>query len=100
MSIGKQLRQAREAQAISLDQAAQATHIRLHYLEALEANQFGLLPSSAHVRGFLRAYGDYLKLNSAELLTALGGDWQGSSIATKTPLVIEDTSLMMTNSDA
>ena len=100
MSIGKQLRQAREAQAISLDQAAQATHIRLHYLEALEANQFGLLPSSAHVRGFLRAYGDYLKLNSAELLTALGGDWQGSSIATKTSPVIEDTSLMMTNSDA
>ena len=100
MSIGKQLRQAREAQAISLDQAAQATHIRLHYLEALEANQFDLLPSSAHVRGFLRAYGDYLKLNSAELLTALGGDWQGSSIATKTSPVIEDTSLMMTNSDA
>ena len=40
MSIGTQLRQAREAQSLSLDQAAQATHIRLHYLEALEADKF------------------------------------------------------------
>lgn len=44
MSIGTQLRQAREAQSLSLDQAAQTTHIRLHYLEALEADQFESLP--------------------------------------------------------
>ena len=85
MSIGTQLRQAREAQAISLDQAAQATHIRLRYLEALEADQFSLLPSPAQVRGFIRAYGEYLKLDSKELLQALDTDWkaiQGLEIPT------------------
>lgn len=80
MLIGNQLRQAREAQAISLDQAAQATHIRLRFLEALESNQFDLFPSSTQVRGFLRAYGDYLKLNSNELLQSLDGDWKASQI--------------------
>ncbi len=85
MFIGDQLRQAREAQAVSLDQAAQATHIRVRYLEALEANQYDLFPSSAQVRGFLRAYGDYLKLNSDELLQALDGDWKASQI-TSIPL--------------
>jgi len=82
MSIGDQLRQAREAQAISLDMAAQATHIRLRYLEALEANQFDVLSSSAQVRGFLRAYGDYLKLNSNELIQALEGDWKTTQTST------------------
>jgi cytoskeletal protein RodZ len=100
MSIGNQLRQAREAQALSLDQAAQATHIRLHYLEALEADQFDLLPSSAQVRGFLRAYGDYLKLNSSELLQALDGDWKVSQIPTTPPPTSNDVKPTTINSDA
>jgi len=71
MSIGTQLRQAREAQSLSLDQAAQATHIKLHYLEALEADQFGTLPSAAQLHGFLRAYGEYLKIKPSELMGTL-----------------------------
>ncbi|HSB67065.1 MAG TPA: RodZ domain-containing protein [Anaerolineales bacterium] len=71
MSIGTQLRQAREAQSLSLDQVAQATHIKVHYLEALEVDNFEKLPSLAQLRGFIRAYGDYLKLNSSELIATL-----------------------------
>lgn len=74
MSIGTQLRQARDAQSLSLDQAAQATHIKVHYLQALEADQFDALPSAAQLRGFLRSYGDYLRLNSSNLITALEQD--------------------------
>jgi len=73
MSIGEQLRQTRQAREISLDQAAQATHIRLRYLEALEADKFDQLPSSAQVRGFIRAYADYLRLDSVELIHQLDG---------------------------
>jgi len=100
MSIGTQLRQAREAQLISLDQAAQATHIRLRYLEALEADQFNLLPSSAQVRGFIRAYADYLKLNSTVLLQTLDGDWKASQITAIPPTTSADFSPDTTNSDA
>ena len=73
MSIGKGLRQAREARNLSLEQVAQATHIRLRFLQALEAEQFELLPSPAQVRGFLRAYASYLKLDAASLLATLDG---------------------------
>jgi len=82
MSIGTQLRQARESQELSLDQISQATHIRLRYLEALEADQFELLPSSAQLRGFLRAYSDYLKLNSSELIQILEGNLRTSPVLT------------------
>jgi cytoskeleton protein RodZ len=100
MSIGDQLRQAREAQAISLDMAAQATHIRLRYLEALEANQFDLLSSSTQVRGFLRAYADYLKLDSNELIQALEGDWRTLQVSTSPSPASQDVDRVMTSSSA
>lgn len=68
MSVGEQLNQARQARAISLEQAAQATRIRVHYLQALEADAFDRLPSLAQGRGFLRAYAQYLKLDAESLL--------------------------------
>ncbi len=74
MSIGTQLRAAREAQSISLEEAAQVTRIKLHYLEALEADQFEDLPSTAQLRGFLRAYAEYLKIDAAELVKSLEKD--------------------------
>ena len=74
MTIGKQLRQARDSRSLSLEQVAQATHIRVRYLQALEAEQFDLLPSTTQLRGFLRAYAAHLKLDPAPLLAALDGE--------------------------
>jgi cytoskeleton protein RodZ len=71
MSIGSKLRQTREEQSLSLDQVAQATRIKSHYLEALEADQFEKLPSMAQLRGFIRAYAEFLKLDSGELILEL-----------------------------
>jgi cytoskeletal protein RodZ len=62
-SLGQLLQQARQARGISLEQAAQATHIRLHYLQALEADDRTALPSPVQARGFLRLYAGYLGLN-------------------------------------
>jgi cytoskeleton protein RodZ len=100
MTIGKQLRQAREAQSISLDQAAQATHIRPHYLEALESNQFDELPSTAQLRGFLRAYGDYLKLDSSELVSHLDTNRQVDIISSVPAPVEADIARELTSSEA
>jgi cytoskeletal protein RodZ len=100
MSIGSQLRQARETQSLSLDQVAQATHIRLHYLEALESDHFDLLPSSAQCRGFLRAYGDYLKLNSGELVGALEKGTTVNPILINPTTPSDEISEPLTSSDA
>src|SRR3990172_9050276 len=70
-TLGRRLRQAREKMDVDLTQAAQATRIRRHYLEALENGEFELLPSSVQVRGFVRAYASFLNLNAAELLALL-----------------------------
>ena len=49
MTVGEQLRQKRQSQEISLDQVSQATHIRIRFLEAIEADQFNLLPSTTQL---------------------------------------------------
>jgi cytoskeletal protein RodZ len=70
-SVGQQLRHAREARALSLEQVSRATLIRVHYLQALETGQFNALPSEVQGRGFLRAYAAYLGLSADALLAEL-----------------------------
>lgn len=76
-TIGEQLKQARIKRGLTLDQVSKVTHIRTHYLEALENDQRDALPSTVQARGFLRLYADYLNLPSADLLSA----WEGSGPA-------------------
>ena len=70
-TIGQKLRQARQGRNLSLEQAANETYIRLHYLEALESGDFNQLPSKAQARGFLRAYANYLGISPDSLLSEL-----------------------------
>ena len=69
VTIGQKLRETRQGSKISLEQAAEETRIRLHYLEALENGDFDQLPSKAHERGFLRAYAEYLGLDADSLVS-------------------------------
>jgi cytoskeleton protein RodZ len=64
-TIGNQLRTAREARGLSLLDVEKAIHIRVHYLQALENDDFAHLPSKTQARGFLRLYADFLKIQTA-----------------------------------
>jgi cytoskeletal protein RodZ len=61
-SIGSQLRTARETKGLTLQDVEKAIHIRVHYLQALEDDDFSRLPSKTQARGFLRLYADFLKI--------------------------------------
>jgi cytoskeletal protein RodZ len=65
---GQKLRQARAARGLSIEQIARETHMRVHYLRALEDGDFEALPSNVQARGFLRAYAEYLELDPADLV--------------------------------
>jgi len=72
--VGKKLRETREAKNLSLGNVVNATHIRLHYLEAIESGNFSALPSPFQVKGFIRTYAGYLGLNADSLLNAFDLD--------------------------
>jgi cytoskeletal protein RodZ len=62
-AIGSSLREARERQGIELVDAEASTKVRAKYLRALEDEAFDVLPAQTYVKGFLRAYADYLGLD-------------------------------------
>lgn len=73
VSAGERLRNARLDKKISLEKAAQALHIRIKYLEALEENKRDLLPSQVQGKGFLRLYAGYLGLSVQQMLDLWDG---------------------------
>ena len=66
-SLGIWLSNARQKKGVSLQQAAQATCVRLRYIEMLEAGNTAALPDGpVQVRGFLGIYARYLGLRADE----------------------------------
>jgi cytoskeletal protein RodZ len=66
--IGETLRDARTAAGIQLDDAERTIRIRIRYLDALENEEWDVLPGDAYVRGFLHTYADFLGLDGAALV--------------------------------
>src|SRR5215207_6364171 len=55
-NIGEQLRLAREGRGIGLREICEQTRISIHYLEAIEANDYKRLPGGVFNRSFIKAY--------------------------------------------
>jgi len=66
--LGETLQRARLARGVTLQEAEAVTRISRRYLEALENENFGLLPAPVYARGFLRTYARYLGMEPADLL--------------------------------
>jgi len=73
--LGEILRGAREKKRATLLDAAQATHIQLVYLEALEQGDYAALPGPAYITGFLRNYARYLGLHPDDVVQAYPEHW-------------------------
>ncbi|HBY96950.1 MAG TPA: hypothetical protein DEP84_23885 [Chloroflexi bacterium] len=72
VAIGEQLREAREARELTLQDIERATRIRAKYLRALEEENFEVLPGTVYVRGFLKTYARELGLDPEPLLAQVG----------------------------
>ncbi|MGB9672498.1 MAG: helix-turn-helix domain-containing protein [Anaerolineales bacterium] len=70
-TIGEKLKHEREARHLTLEQVSAETHIRVHYLKALEENRLDDLPSLFQGRGFIRVYAAFLGLDSEPLIKQL-----------------------------
>lgn len=87
-TIGEQLRQARQNRQVTLAQAAEATRVKVVYLEALENNELDKLPSKVQGKGYLRLYADFLGVPVQPLLDA----WEGK-ISAPLPSTNTETSI-------
>ena len=67
MSIGSELKAAREARKATLEEVAARTKIPSKYLEALEEGRYDIFPSQTYVTGFIRAYAKVVGMDPVEL---------------------------------
>lgn len=86
-SVGVYLRELREKKGVSLEDMARATRVGRMQLEALEGESFTELPAPVFVKGFIRAYCQFLDTKPDEALAhyrALVGepDLPGRAVAT------------------
>lgn len=77
------LKETRLGKGLSLDEVAQRTYIKLHYLEALEEGQLDKLPAMVHTYGYIRQYAKLLGLDGG----ALVAQFQQHERAAATPKV-------------
>ena len=67
-TIGEQLRLAREARGIGLREICDQTRISVHYLEAIEANDYKRLPGGVFNRSFIKAYAKCIGYDEREAI--------------------------------
>lgn len=66
--LGETLQRARQSKGVTIEDAERVTRIPRKYIEALEVENYGILPAPVYARGFLRSYASYLGLDPKELL--------------------------------
>lgn len=65
---GAILRKAREEKGWSYKEVEASTKIRIRYLEAMENEEYDILPGPTYTKGFLRNYSRLLGLNPEEIV--------------------------------
>ena len=70
-TVAEQLRQAREAKHLTVQQVVEITKIRTDHLHALEEGNFDVFSAPVYIRGFVRSYSTLLKLDVPQMMAAL-----------------------------
>ncbi|MBU5466709.1 DUF4115 domain-containing protein [Virgibacillus sp. MSJ-26] len=67
MGIGARLKEAREEKGISLESLQETTKIQKRYLQAIEEENFNILPGRFYARAFIKEYALAVNINVDEL---------------------------------
>ena len=67
-TLPERLVEAREHKGVDIYRAERDTKIRVRYLQALEAGDYGELPGAVYTKGFLRNYALYLGLDPDDVV--------------------------------
>lgn len=70
-TVAEQLRAAREARKLSVAEVAEITKLKGDHIRALENGDYSVFAAPVYIRGFIRTYGNLLKLDVPALLKAV-----------------------------
>lgn len=67
-TLGEELKRLREHKELSIREVADATHIGGRFLQAIEADNYSILPGGIFNRGFVRSYARYIGFDEEQAL--------------------------------
>lgn len=88
-TVAEQLRQAREAQKLTIQELAEITKIRTDHIRALEEGNFNMFSAPVYIRGFVRTVATLLKLDVPQVMSALEGEL-GQTVKFREPPPLTD----------
>lgn len=82
-TVGEQLRAAREAQGLSLEDVASRTRIPTRHLQSLESSDWGKLPAPTYTIGFAKSYAGVVGLDRIQVAEDLRAEMGGGAYAAR-----------------
>jgi cytoskeletal protein RodZ len=73
-TVAEQLRAAREAQKLTVQQVAEVTKIRTDHIHALENGDFSVFSAPIYIRGSVKNYATRLKLDLPQIMATLDAE--------------------------
>src|SRR5271154_4799125 len=90
-TVAEQLRTAREAKKLSVQQVADATKIRTDHIYALENGDFSVFSAPIYIRGSVKIYAARLKLDIPQIMAALDAELNATEKFSEPPPFTEET---------
>jgi cytoskeletal protein RodZ len=92
-TVAEQLRAAREARKLTVQQVADATKIRTDHIRALEDGNFNVFSAPIYIRGSVKNYATMLKMDVPQIVAALDAELKGTEkFSEPPPLVVASKS--------
>ncbi len=79
-TTGQRLREERERRAITIAQAVEGTHIKTDHIVAMEADDWAAFTAPVYVRGFVKTYARFLRLDETEMAVQLDRELSGTDL--------------------
>lgn len=73
-TVAQQLHDAREAQKLTVYQVADATKIKTEHVRALDEGNYRAFAAPVYIRGFVRTYSTFLKLDVPKVMSDLDAE--------------------------
>ena len=94
-SVAEQLRTAREAQNLTIQQIAGITNVRADHIRAIEEGNYDVFSAPVYIRGFIRSYAKILKLDVPAIIAAVDAELgQTEKFSTPPPLTDQPNTIV------
>jgi len=90
-TVAEQLRAAREANKLTVEQVADMTKIRTDHVRALEEGNFSVFSAPVYIRGSVKNYATRLKLDVTAIMAELDAELGRTENFSEPPALVEES---------